>query len=83
MEAAMPPSGWWIEDSEVDDLILGRGYEGLWDSECSDEQLNAAFDVVLAFRRSPISNASGLPDRPEKSRFWEIINRVWRATYFP
>lgn len=65
----MPPPGWWIEDSEVDDHILGKAYDGLWDAECSDEQLEQAFEVFWPSGEVPISNASGLPDRLEESRF--------------
>jgi hypothetical protein len=79
---AMPPPGWEIEDSEVDNLILGRNYEGPWDNECSDQQLEQAFDVFWLSGGVPICPATGLPDRFVESRFWEVINRLWRACHF-
>jgi hypothetical protein len=43
--------GWEIEGLE-EVAILGRNFEGPWDNECSDEQVNKALLHLLAIRWS-------------------------------
>jgi hypothetical protein len=65
-----------------EDQVLGRKYEGFWEKECSDEQLERAFAVFWPSGDVPICNDTGLPNRLVENRFWDVIGRLWRATYF-
>jgi hypothetical protein len=38
-----------------EDLVLGRKFEGPWEKECSDEQLERAFAVLRPSCAVPIS----------------------------
>jgi hypothetical protein len=65
-----------------EDQVLGRNFEGPWEKECSDEQLDKAFAVFWPSGNVPICADTGLPIRLVENRFWDVIGRLWRATYF-
>lgn len=52
-----------------EDQVLGRKFEGPWEKECSDEQLERAFDVFCPSGDVPISKDTGLPNRLVENRF--------------
>jgi hypothetical protein len=70
-----------FEDLE-EDQVLGRKFEGPWEKECSDEQLEKAFAVFWPSGDVPICKNIGLPNRLVENRFWDVIGRLWKATYF-
>jgi hypothetical protein len=78
--AASSFPGWEIEGLE-EVAIVGRNYEGPWDNECSDEQVDRAFAIFWPSGGVPICPQTGLPVRLVESRFWEVVNRLWRACY--